>query len=107
PWLRVLGLCYGDSGIFVRRAAYEQVGGFQSYPLFEDVDLVHRIRRVGQFRTLPEKLITSSRRFEHQNFAVMFAQWTALQMLFWAGVSPHRLARLYRPVRGPVRNSNL
>ena len=100
PYLRLLGLCYGDSGIFVRRSVYLQAGQFQPYPLFEDVDLVRRIRKLGGFRTLTEKLTTSSRRFENRNFPVMFAEWTALQVLFWAGVSPYRLARLYKPVRG-------
>ena len=99
PWLRVLGLCYGDSGIFVRRSVYLECGGFQPYPLFEDVDLVRRIRSLGKFRTLPETLTTSSRRFEDRNFALMFAEWTTLQVLFWAGVSPHALARMYKPVR--------
>lgn len=103
PWLRMLGLRYGDSGIFVRRSSYLQAGEFQPYPLFEDVDLVRRIRRIGDFQTLPTTLTTSSRRFENRNFALMFAEWTALQTLFWAGVSPHVLARLYKPVRGKAR----
>src|SRR3974390_1962717 len=29
PWLRLLGLSYGDSGIFVRRSVYEAAGGFR------------------------------------------------------------------------------
>lgn len=99
PWLRLLGLCYGDSGIFVRRSVYLAAGGFQSFPLFEDVDLVRRIRRLGKFRTLPDTLSTSSRRFQDRNFALMFAEWTFLQILFWAGVSPFLLARLYKDVR--------
>ena len=103
PCLRLLGLCYGDSGIFVRRTAYASVGGFRPYPLFEDVDLVRRLRGMGKFRTLPQKMLTSSRRFEHRNFAMMFAEWTALQVLFWAGVSPHWLARMYKPVRKRVK----
>jgi rSAM/selenodomain-associated transferase 2 len=105
PLLRWIGLCYGDSGIFVRRAAYDLVDGFQPYPIFEDVDLVRRVRRIGEFRTLPLRLMTSSRRFEDRNFAMMFAEWTALQVLFWAGVSPYRLARLYKPVRKPAQRS--
>ena len=56
PWLRLLGLCYGDSGIFVRRSVYFEAGEFQPYPLFEDVDLVRRIRKLGKFRTLPDTL---------------------------------------------------
>lgn len=105
PALRRLGLCYGDSGIFVRRTAYQRAGGFKPYPLFEDLDLVRRIRKIGRFRTLSETLFTSSRRFEHRNFTLMFAEWTALQALYWAGVSPHRLAMLYRPVRKPAASA--
>jgi rSAM/selenodomain-associated transferase 2 len=99
PYLRILGLCYGDSAIFVRRSVYETIGGFRDHPLFEDIDLVRRLRKVAEFKTLPVKVVTSSRRFEHRNFAGMFAVWTLLQVLYWAGVSPERLARLYAPVR--------
>ncbi len=49
PWLRMLRLCYGDSGIFVRREIYERVGGFQPVALFEDLDLLRRLRRAGRF----------------------------------------------------------
>jgi rSAM/selenodomain-associated transferase 2 len=99
PFLRLLGLCYGDSGIFVRRGVYTSTGGFRPYPLFEDVDLVRRIRTFGRFETVPQEVVTSSRRFAHRRFGVVFAEWTALQLLYWAGVPPHRLAALYPPVR--------
>ena len=99
PLLRPLGLCYGDSGIFVRRHVYEQVGGFQQYPIFEDVDLVRRLRPAGRFARLPSVLTASCRRFEHRNFLGMFAQWTGLQVLYWLGASPHWLARRYAPIR--------
>jgi rSAM/selenodomain-associated transferase 2 len=96
PLLRVLGLCYGDSGIFVRREVYDRTGGFRPLALFEDLDLLRRIRRAGTFVHLPCRIVTSSRRFERRNFAVMWLQWTALQMLYWLGVSPNRLAQYYR-----------
>ncbi len=99
PLLRPLGLCYGDSGIFVRRDVYEQVGGFHNYPLFEDVDLVRRLRQAGRFERLPSVLTASCRRFEHRNPLGMFAQWTGLQILYWLGASPHWLARHYAPIR--------
>ena len=105
PYLRLLGLCYGDSGIFARRAAYQAIGGFRPYPLFEDVDLVRRMKRHGKFVRLACRLTTSSRRFENRNFAGMFAHWTFLQVLFWAGVSPARLARMYHPVRGREKSA--
>ncbi|MCX6606886.1 MAG: TIGR04283 family arsenosugar biosynthesis glycosyltransferase [Acidobacteria bacterium] len=99
PLLRPLGLCYGDSGIFVRRQAYVTVGGFGPLPLFEDVDLVKRLRRAGRLERLPCVLKTSCRRFEHRNVLGMFAQWTSLQILYWLGASPDWLARRYAPIR--------
>ena len=99
PTLRWLNLCYGDSGIFVRRTAYEAVGGFRSLALFEDLDLLKRLRKAGQFVHLKTRIVTSSRRFEKRNFAIMWAQWTALQLCYWAGVHPNVLARWYSHVR--------
>lgn len=104
PHLRFLGLSYGDAGLFLWKEAYERAGGFHPHPLFEDLDLLRRLRKVGQFSRLETPLITSSRRFEGRSFALVFAGWTCLQVLFWMGVKPHRLARLYSPVRsGKIR----
>src|SRR5438552_9703506 len=61
PQLRMLGLVYGDSAIFVRRCAYERIGGFRPYPLFEDVDLIRRLRRHGRLAHVPVPVISSSR----------------------------------------------
>ena len=99
PWFRLLGLSYGDSGIFVRTSVYREIGGFQPYPLFEDLDLIKRVKRRGKFVHLPCELLTSSRRFEGRSFSWTFARWTAMQVLYWAGVSPHTLNRIYSPIR--------
>lgn len=99
PLLRLLGLCYGDSGIFVRKRVYEQIGGFRALALFEDLDLLRRLRRTGQFAHLPCRIITSSRRFEQRNFGLIWLHWTSLQLLYWCGVSPNLLARWYRQAR--------
>jgi rSAM/selenodomain-associated transferase 2 len=101
PALRWLNLCYGDSGIFVRRAAYDAVGGFRSLMLFEDLDLLQRLRKRGRFVHLNTRIVTSSRRFENKNFALMWIRWTALQILYWTGVHPNLLARWYCNARRP------
>jgi rSAM/selenodomain-associated transferase 2 len=98
--LRLIGLCYGDSGFFVRADIYRQVGGFKDYPIFEDLDLLRRLCRAGKFVRLPTEITTSSRRFEGgRSFAWTFAHWTFLQVLFWLGFNPRRMDRLYRAVR--------
>jgi rSAM/selenodomain-associated transferase 2 len=99
PLLRRLGLCYGDSGIFIRRSIYDAIGGFRPLALFEDLDLLRRMRKAGKFVHVVSRIRTSSRRFEKRNFAIMWLQWTTLQILYWCGVSPNRLARWYRHVR--------
>ena len=99
PRLRMIGLCYGDSGIFVRREAYLRVGGFRPFPIFEDLDLVRRLRKMGRVAHLSAVVKTSSRRFEGRSFALTFARWSILQALYWLGVNPHTLVRLYAPVR--------
>lgn len=99
PVLRALKVMYGDSAIFVRRDIYEQCGGMGNLPLFEDLDLTRRLKKYGQVVTVPAIVTTSSRRFEGRSFSWTFAQWTLLQLLYWAGVSPKRLASLYQDIR--------
>jgi rSAM/selenodomain-associated transferase 2 len=96
PRLRRLGLAYGDSGLFVRRAAYERAGGFKPFPIFEDLDLLRALWKQGRFVQADACLVTSSRRFEGRSFALTFARWSLLQCLYWLGVSPHTLGRLYK-----------
>ena len=100
PRLRRLGLCYGDSAIFVRRETYQRTGGFRAFPVFEDLDLVRRLRKEGRVAHLRVVVTTSSRRFEGRSFALTFARWSFLQVLYWLGVHPRTLGRMYAPVRG-------
>lgn len=53
-----LGLPYGDQGMLISRALYNQVGGHAKMALFEDVDLVERVRTVARLRPLPAALTT-------------------------------------------------
>ena len=98
PLLRLGGMCYGDSAIFVRRNVFKQLGGYRDYPIFEDCDLYRRMRRIGKFVRLQATAVTSSRRFEGR-FARTFAWWATLQLLYWLGINPKRLNRWYKPWR--------
>jgi rSAM/selenodomain-associated transferase 2 len=100
PHLGRFGLCYGDSAIFVRRADYEGIRGFPALPLFEDLELVSRLRRRGRFRRQAAEVTTSARRFEDRAFIITLLRWVGLQLLYWLGISPHLLARRYAPIRG-------
>ncbi len=96
-WIRSLGFYYGDSGIFVRRSVYEALGGFRPIPLMEDLDFVRRLERFRRTCCIKDPpLITSSRRFEGRRPLEIFYGWVRLQVLFWLGASPDRLAKIYK-----------
>ena len=92
---RWLGLPYGDQGLFVRRDAFEALGGYRPYPLMEDVDLVRRLRRRGTLRLSPLPIRTSARRWERDGWVLRSLRNLTLVALYFSGVSPHRLARRY------------
>jgi rSAM/selenodomain-associated transferase 2 len=98
---RLLRIYYGDSGLFVRRRVYHRIGGFRPYPIFEDYDFIRRLERAGKTAYLREVVVeVSARRFAGAPLRTLFL-WAALQALYSAGVSPARLAPLYRDLRGP------
>jgi rSAM/selenodomain-associated transferase 2 len=97
PKLNMLGLIYGDSAIFVRRKIYQKMGGFKAFPIFEDLDFIERLRKTGEIVTLSSVVTTSSRRFKNKSFILIFLRWTILQILYWFGVSPETLLKIYFP----------
>jgi glycosyltransferase involved in cell wall biosynthesis len=59
---RVQRLAYGDQGIFVRREAFEALGGYREWPVFEDRDLFERLRSLGPTRVLPARIVVTPRK---------------------------------------------
>ncbi len=93
---RVSGIATGDQGIFVRRAAFDAVGGFPDIPLMEDVAISCALRRLGWPRCLRMRLITSSRRWESRGtLKTVWLMW-CLRAAYALGADPRELARRYR-----------
>ena len=90
---------YGDQGIFVRRKIFEQIGGFPTLGLMEDLYLMKRLKRTGRFALLDAKIHTSPRRWEQVGLVRQTARNWSLLALAHCGVSPDRLAKFYPNVR--------
>ncbi|MBX9618406.1 MAG: TIGR04283 family arsenosugar biosynthesis glycosyltransferase [Hyphomicrobiales bacterium] len=88
---------FGDQGYFIRRSAFEQLGGFAPWPILEDVDMRRRLQRLGIFRKLDLAITTSARRFARHGPLRQQLRNCLILALYGLGMSPHRLARLYRP----------
>ncbi len=106
--IRARGLYYGDSGIFVRRAAYRECGGFRAIALMEDYDFTRRLERLGPTVCIEDPpLVTSSRRFEGRSAPAIVIGWFAIHALYHMGVRPERLARIYDGARAAQGSRSL
>ncbi len=92
PWIR---LCFGDRGLFVERSAFEGVGGYPEWPLFEDLELAARLQADGGFRFLSAAVTTSARRFERCGTLRQQAHNLYLWLHYMAGTDPEQVASLY------------
>jgi len=90
---------YGDQALFLNRTMFDRVGGFPEWPLLEDVELVRRLRQLGQIAIVPKAIVTSPRRWQKRGVV----RTTMLNQVILAahrlGVSPQTLARWYRNLR--------
>ncbi len=93
---RFLGIWFGDSAIFCRRSTFERLGGFPQWPILEDLAFVDKLREAGKTRKLALPVVTSARRYRGRLF-VTILRWLSIFTLYRLGVSPARLAHLYRP----------
>ena len=95
PRSRLTGIATGDQAIFVRREAFESVGGYADQPLMEDIALSAALKRLAPPACLRETVITSARRWErHGVLRTILLMWW-LRAAYFLGADPARLARRY------------
>ena len=96
---RLTGVATGDQAIFVTRAAFAAVGGFDDLPLMEDVAISRKLKRLCRPCCIGAPAITSGRRWEHHGVLRTILLMWRLRLGYYLGVEPARLARRYGPVR--------
>jgi rSAM/selenodomain-associated transferase 2 len=92
---RVLALPYGDQGLLIARSLYCAVGGFAPLPLMEDVDLVRRLGR-RRLARIGARCFSSPQRYRREGYWRRPLRNLFCLSLYFAGVSPYRIMRLYR-----------
>ncbi|MCB1983743.1 MAG: TIGR04283 family arsenosugar biosynthesis glycosyltransferase [Rhodoferax sp.] len=93
---RLTGIATGDQAIFVRRDAFDRIGGFPDQPLMEDVEISRRLRAIGRPACLRARVVTSGRRWDaHGAWRTIRLMWR-LRWRYWRGESPQSLAEAYR-----------
>jgi rSAM/selenodomain-associated transferase 2 len=93
---RLTGIATGDQAIFVRRAVFENLGGFPDQPLMEDVELSKQLLAFSRPACITHCVTTSGRRWEARGvWHTILLMWR-LRWAYWRGTDADELARLYR-----------
>ncbi|KAB2924500.1 MAG: glycosyltransferase [Candidatus Contendobacter sp.] len=92
---RLTGIATGDQGIFVRREAFERIGGYPTIALMEDIALSRLLKRQSGPVCLRQRLTTSSRRWERDGILRTILLMWRLRLAYFFGADPDQLARIY------------
>jgi len=92
---RLSGIATGDQAMFVRREVFAAAGGFSDIPLMEDVALSARLNRISPPACLPQRAVTSGRRWERRGVLRTIVLMWRLRLAYFLGARPEDLARRY------------
>jgi rSAM/selenodomain-associated transferase 2 len=94
---RITRIPFGDQAIFVRKDYFDKIGGYEDIPIMEDVEIVGRIKKLGDRITIiKQKVKTSPRRWERDSVVGCTLRNWLLQILYLLRVTPSALSKLYR-----------
>ncbi|WP_303700451.1 TIGR04283 family arsenosugar biosynthesis glycosyltransferase [Flexistipes sinusarabici] len=95
---KYLQMPFGDQAIFVERETYFKSGGFSEIPLFEDVDLVGKLKKCRvKIHISKDKVVTSARRWQNEGvFKTTMCNWYLQILYFVFKIDPHYLKKFYR-----------
>lgn len=91
-----VGIPYGDQGLFFRREAYFQTGGFAATPLFEEVGLVRELRQKFRFSEVDAEIGVSPRRWERDGWLRRSMHNRYLAIAFMLGTPADKLVQGYQ-----------
>lgn len=86
----------GDHGMFCRRSAFIEAGGFPDVPVMEDVEFFRRLRRCGRVVYSNKRIAASPRRYETVGPTRLTFAYGSIATLYLFGVSLPTLVRIYR-----------
>jgi rSAM/selenodomain-associated transferase 2 len=92
---RLTGIATGDQAIFLRRDAFQAVGGFPAIALMEDIAICKRLKRLGRPLCLRACVTTSGRRWEKNGVLSTILLMWRLRFAYFLGADPKQLARQY------------
>jgi rSAM/selenodomain-associated transferase 2 len=96
---RLMGVVYGDQGMFLRKGDFQRFGGFPPLRLMEDIFFSRRLSRQGRIIIGQKRVFVSPRRWQRAGLLRQTLRNWTLTILAASGVHPDRLAQFYPAVR--------
>lgn len=96
---RIFSMPYGDQGLLISRALYDEIGGYRDMPIFEDVDIIDRLIRLkgrNRLAVLNANAVTSAERYRKDGYIRRVVKNARCVLMHRMGVSPEAIAAAYR-----------
>ncbi len=93
---RYLRMPYGDQGLFLEKRIFDEMNGYQQLPIMEDFEIIRRLGKRGTLKILPDKVITSARRWKEYGILCTMCINQVVVLGFLAGISIQTLFTIYQ-----------
>lgn len=86
----------GDQSLFITQSLFTSLGGFdEEYKIYEDNEFIGRIYRKASFKVLPQEVITSARKYQHNGTVRLQYHFAMVHFKKFTGASPESLYAYY------------
>ncbi|NJB71869.1 rSAM/selenodomain-associated transferase 2 [Saonia flava] len=87
----------GDQSLFVKKSIFNQLNGYnESYLIYEDTEFIGRLYGVTNFIVLPEKVITSARKYRKNGAFRLQFHFGMIHLKNLLGANPKELHSYYK-----------
>ncbi len=87
----------GDQSLFITRELFDKCGGFdENYKIYEDTEFICRLYKMGPFMILPQKVITSARRYRSSGAMKLQYHFGMIHLKRLMGAGPKELHDYYQ-----------
>lgn len=95
-WLLARG---GDQSLWITKDLFKRINGFDTtLRVMEDIDIVRRINRTSQFSVLPQKVITSDRKYRQHGMIRLQLLFGLIHLMYWCGVPSSRIYKAFNSI---------
>jgi rSAM/selenodomain-associated transferase 2 len=87
----------GDQSLFVLRSCFEAIGMYRtSHVVMEDVEIIARIQKHWSFTVMPDRIVSSARKYRRHGILRLQAAYIVLRILDVQHYKPGTIAQVYQ-----------